>query len=48
MYSKQKKLNLKGVYSWNNIWTLKSLVMLESESRTSLHAYNISDSQALF
>ena len=30
--------NLKGVYSWNKIRSLKGLVMLECESRTSLHA----------
>ena len=36
MYSKQT--NLKGVYSGNKTWSLKSLVMLECESRTSLHA----------
>ena len=36
MYSKQT--NLKGVYSWNKMWSLKSLVMLKCESRTSLHA----------
>ena len=35
MYSKQK--NFKGV-SWNKMWSLKSLAMLKSESRTSLHA----------
>ena len=34
MYSKQT--NLQGVYSWNKMWSLKSLVMLKSE-RTSLH-----------
>ena len=28
--------NLKGVYSWNKMWPLKSLVMLQCESRTSL------------
>ena len=42
----QKKL--KGVYSWNKMWSLKSLVMLKCESRTSLMQYNMSDSQALF
>ena len=36
MFSKQT--NLKGVYSWNKMWSLKSLVMLKCESRTSLHA----------
>ena len=30
--------NLKGVYSWNKMWSLKSLVMLKCESRTTLHA----------
>ena len=30
--------NLKGVYSWNKIRSLKGLVMLECECRTSLHA----------
>ena len=39
---------LKGVYSWNKMWSLKSLVMLKCESRTSLMQYNMSDSQALF
>ena len=33
----------------NKMWSLKSLVMLECESRTGLHMqYNISDSQALY
>ena len=36
MYSRQT--NLKGVYSWNKMWSLKNLVMLNCESRTSLHA----------
>ena len=36
IYSKQAKL--KGVYSWNKVWLLKGLAMLNSESRTSLHA----------
>ena len=36
MYSKQT--NLKGVYSWNKMWSLKSLVMSKCESRSSLHA----------
>ena len=31
-------LILKGVYSWNNMWSLKSLAMLKCESRTSLNA----------
>ena len=30
--------NLKGVYIWNKMWSLKSLVMFKCESRTSLHA----------
>ena len=34
MYSKQT--NLKGVYFWNKMCTLKSLAMLKCESRTSL------------
>ena len=29
--------NLKGVYSWNKVWSLKSLVLLKCESRTSLN-----------
>ena len=33
--------NLKGVYSWNKMWSLKSLVMLKCEIRTSLHAVQI-------
>ena len=36
MYSKQT--NLKGLYSWNKMWSLKSLAMLKCESRTTLHA----------
>ena len=36
MYSKQT--NLKGGYSWNKMWSLKNLVMLKFESRSSLHA----------
>ena len=35
MYNKQT--NLQGVYSWNRAWSLKSLVILKSESKTSLH-----------
>ena len=31
-------LILKGVYSWNKMWSLKSLAMLKCESRTSLRA----------
>ena len=34
MYSKQTYLS---VYSWNKMWSLKSLVMLKCESRTSPH-----------
>ena len=30
--------NFKGVYSWNKMWSIKSLVILKRESRTSLHA----------
>ena len=41
-HRKKKKpvlmLILKGVYSWNKMWSLESLVMLKWESRTSLHA----------
>ena len=36
MYSKQT--NLKGVYSWNKMRSLKSLAMLKCDIRTSLHA----------
>ena len=36
MYSKQT--NLKGIYSWNKMWPLKSLAMLKFESRNSLPA----------
>ena len=36
MYSKQA--NLKGVHSWNKMLSLKSLVMLNCENRTSLDA----------
>ena len=36
MYSKQT--NLKGIYSWNKMWSLKSLAMLKFESRNSLPA----------
>ena len=35
MYNKQT--NLQGVYSWNKTWSLKSLVILKSENKTSLH-----------
>ena len=35
MYSKQT--NLKGVYSWIKMWSLKGLVMLKCESRSSVH-----------
>ena len=34
----RQQTNLKGVYSWNKMWSLKSIVMLKCESRTSLHA----------
>ena len=30
--------NLKGVCAWNKMWSLKILVMLKCEIRTSLHA----------
>ena len=46
MYSKQT--NLKGVYSWNKMWSLKSLVMLKYEDRNSYMQYNKSDRHALF
>ena len=52
MYSKQT--NLESAYSWNKMWSWKSLVMyVTTESkRVSLSLvymkYNISDSQALF
>ena len=36
MYRKQT--NLKDVFFWNKMWSLKSLAMLKCESRTSLHA----------
>ena len=36
MYSKQKKLE--GVYSGNQMWSLKGLAMLKCESKTSLNA----------
>ena len=36
MHSKQT--NLKGVYSWKKMCSLKSLAMLKCESRSSLHA----------
>ena len=32
----------------NNMWSLKSLVTLKYKSRTSLHAEQLSDNQALF
>ena len=35
MHSKQ--INLKGVYSWNKMWPLKSLAMLKCGSRTNIH-----------
>ena len=36
IYSKQA--NLRGGYSWNKMWPLKSLVILKFKSRSSLHA----------
>ena len=36
MYSKQA--NLKGVYSWNKMRSLKGFAMLKFDSRTSLRA----------
>ena len=36
MYSEQTYL--KGEYSWDKMWSLKSLAMLKCESGTSLHA----------
>ena len=46
MYDKQ--MSLKGVYSWNKMRSLKSLVMSKCESTISLHAVQYSDSQVLF
>ena len=46
MHSKQT--NLEGVYSWNKMWSLKSLVTLKRESRARLHAGQISGSHSLF
>ena len=37
MYTKQT--NLKGVYFWNKMCSLKSLAMLKCERRTSLKIY---------
>ena len=34
MYSKQT--DLKSLYSWNKMWSLKNLAMLKCESSTSL------------
>ena len=39
MYSKQT--NLQSVYSWNKTWSLKSLVILKSESKTSLETIQV-------
>ena len=36
MYNKQT--NLRSVYSWNKLWSLKSLAMLKCERRTSVLA----------
>ena len=36
MYNKET--NLKGLYTWNKMWPLTNLAMLNSENRTSLHA----------
>ena len=38
-YSKQT--NLEGVYSWNKMWLLKSLVMLKYESRIELLSLHV-------
>ena len=39
IFSSQSKItDNKGVYSWNKMWSLKSLAMLKCERRTSLHA----------
>ena len=40
--------NQSKITSLNKIWSLKSLAMLKCESRTSLHAVQISNSQTLF
>ena len=37
-YSQSKITDNKGVYFCNKIWSLKSLAILECESKTSLHA----------
>ena len=42
------KTDLKGVYSCNNMWSLKSLVMLKCESKLVYMQYSISDSQTMF
>ena len=51
-HRKKKKpvlmLILKGVYSWNKMWSLESLAMLKWESRTSLHAVQTFCSYALW
>ena len=36
MYRKQK--NLKGVYSWSKMWSLKVLAILKCEKKTRVHA----------
>ena len=36
-YSQSKITDNKGVYSWNKMWSLKSLAFLKCESTTSLH-----------
>ena len=46
MYTTQT--DLKGVYSCNNMWSLKSLVMLKCESKLVYMQYSISDSQTMF
>ena len=44
MYNKQK--NLKGAYSWNKMWSLKSFKSVSAE--LVYMQYNISGRQALF
>ena len=44
-YFQYSQLKITGL---NKMWSLKSLAMLKSESRTSPHQCNISDSKALF
>ena len=36
--SQSKITDNKGVYSWNKMWSLKSLAILKREGRTCLHA----------